>query len=168
MKKSTRLSKIFFLIIILPALLYNPVSARIFTFATALATQLDTAIFYRLIKAESSFRALAYSQQQAIGLGQMKKSTFHYIVPQQPQFLIWFPPTNLYASAKYLHYLQQKYQGNWSLAVAAYNWGESNVDKRIATISINPQNDYRDKFLDIPETDAFLSKVLGKNKGEKS
>lgn len=168
MKKSTRLSKIFFLIIILPALIYNPISARIFTFATALSTQQDIALFYRLIKAESSFRALAYSQQKAIGLGQMKRSTYHYIVPELPHILIWFPPTNLYASARYLKYLQQKYQGNPSLALAAYNWGESNVDKRIASISINPQNDYRDKFWDIPETDAFLSKVLGKNKGEKS
>ncbi|MFO7897234.1 MAG: lytic transglycosylase domain-containing protein [Candidatus Cloacimonadales bacterium] len=166
MRNSRLLPKTIFLLCLLPALIYNPLSARLFTLTTAWLTKVDLPIFYRLIKAESSFRSLAYSHQKAIGLGQMKRSTYQYIMPEQPQFLIWFPPSNLLASARYLQYLNQKYRGNWSLAVAAYNWGETNVDKRLAQVSVNTEIDYREKFLDIPETDAFLDKVLGKKNGE--
>jgi soluble lytic murein transglycosylase-like protein len=140
--------------------MYNPVSARIFTVTAAVLFNLNAANFYHLIAAESSFRCLAYSRQKAIGLGQVKTSTANYMQPKFGVYMVWFPPTNLYLSAKYMRYLLQKYNNNWSLALAAYNWGETNVDKRIGKIKIEYSHNYRYLFSDIPETFQYIKKVL--------
>jgi len=142
-------------------MIYNPISARIFTWNIARTHQIETIIFYRLIKTESSFRSLAISQQKAIGLGQLKVSTFKFMQPNLPKFMVWFPPANLVASAKYLQYLLKKFHNNWSVILAAYNWGESNVDKHLQNKSIVPHKDYREEFRNIPETYAFIKNVLG-------
>ena len=156
--------KFYFFLIIVVLLIYNPISARIMTVGVAITTNVDIKIFYNLIKAESSFRSLAYSSQKAIGLGQMQVNTFNYVFPKQPGVLIWFPPSNLFASAKYLKYLNKKFKGNWTLTLAAYNWGETNVLKRIRKMNIVSEADYRYKFKDIPETYAFLINILGDKK----
>lgn len=150
---------LFWIIIII--LIYNPFSARFFTWNIALLHGIDTTIFYKLINTESSFRSLAISHQKAIGLGQLKASTFKYMKPNLPKILVWFPITNLDASATYLEYLQKKFNNNWSLTLAAYNWGESNVDKRFANKAIVSDKDYRYIFKDVPETYEFLKKILG-------
>ena len=163
-KKSISRIKFCFFLIISILLIYNPISARCMTLGMAVISDIDVAMFYKLIKTESSFRSLAYSSQKAIGLGQVQQNTFNYILPEHPKFLIWFPPTNLYASSKYLNYLNLKFDSNWSLTLAAYNWGETNVQNRFKKISIIPEKDYRDQFKDIPETYSFLKNILGDKK----
>jgi soluble lytic murein transglycosylase len=153
--------KVILFLIIIIVLIYNPFSARFFTWNIALLHRIDTTIFYRLIKAESSFQSLAISHQKAIGLGQLKASTFKYMKPNLPEILVWFPLTNLDASACYIKYLQKKFNNNWSLTLAAYNWGESNIDKRFANKPIVSEKDYRYVFQDIPETYEFIKKILG-------
>ncbi len=152
--------KFFFAIIIIIILIYNPFSARLMTLLTASFYELDPHIFYRQIKAESSFKSLAYSRKGAIGLGQVMPETAGYINSKQSYFFLWFPPTNLMISAKYTKYLLKKYKKNWSLTLASYNWGETNVDKRISNMKISQNSDYKKIFFDIPETYAFIEKIL--------
>ncbi len=154
--------KFFFYILILFILFYNPVSARIMAVTTATFHNLNISLFYKQIAAESSFRSFALSKKGAIGLGQVLPGTAKYIQPKYPAFFLWFPPSNLHTSAKYMKYLLKKYGKNWSLSLAAYNWGETNVDKRIRKLKIERDKNYREIFSDIPETYSFIGKILEK------
>lgn len=160
-KKTSWWIKIAFGILILVVLVYNPISVRMMSFGVAIVHRLDPLLFYRLIRTESSFRSFAVSPKNAIGLGQIKESTAFYIHEKHRRGLLFVPLYNLNLSAKYVKYLLGRFDGNWSLALAAYNWGETNVSKRVSTISIEPEKDYRMMFSDIPETHNYITKIMG-------
>ncbi len=141
-------------------LVYNPISVRLMTVGMAVYYDIDPGIFYRLIRVESSFRSFAISRQQAIGLGQMIESTAYYVHKKHKRGLLFVPFYNLRLSAKYIKYLQGRYNDNWSLVLAAYNWGETNVDRRIKGIKIDPKKDYRERFRDVRETYQYIDKIL--------
>ena len=152
--------KTLFLLLILVILIYNPLSARLFTLAIAIIYDLDVQLFYNLVKVESSFRSLAISKKGAIGLGQIMPSTAKYIIPKIPVILLWCPIVNLITAAKYIKYLIAKYNHNWSIALAAYNWGETNVDKKIKNLQINTDKKYKNIFKDIPESYSYINKIM--------
>jgi len=79
-----------------------------------------------------------------------------------PGALLFVPPVNLCISAAYTRYLANKYYDNHSLVLAAYNWGESRVDRRVKERldSIDAGLDYRWLFSDIPETYTYISRIL--------
>lgn len=159
------ISMIILALLICVILLYNPVSIRVMTIGVAIYQGIDPVVFYRLIKTESSFRSFAISPMQAIGLGQIKESTAYYIHSEHKRGLLFVPVYNLRMSAKYLKYLLNRYNGNWSLVLAAYNWGETNVSNRMSGTDIEPSKDYRKRFRDIPETYNYINKILpAKNK----
>jgi soluble lytic murein transglycosylase len=130
------------------------------TLTTAVVYGIDPPVFYRLINTESNFRSFAVSPQDAIGLGQVKESTARYIHVKHRKGMLFVPFYNLKLSAKYIHYLQGRFEGNWTLVLAAYNCGENNVEQRIGKRGIDPKKDYRHLFADIPETSRFLDKVF--------
>ena len=74
--------------------------------------------------------------------------------------LLFVPQYNLRISAIYLKYLHKKYNGNWSLTLAAYNWGETNVSRRMRSQQIEPKTNYQERFRDIPETYNYIGKIL--------
>lgn len=141
-------------------LFYNPISIRIMTIGVAIYYGLDAGIFYRQIQAESAFRSFAVSPKSAIGLGQMKESTAFYLHNKHRRGLLFFPLYNLKLAAKYNQYLLAKFGDNWSLSLAAYNWGETNVLRRTKDIKIDPQKNYKDLFKDVPETYKYLDRIL--------
>lgn len=149
------------LLLVFLILIYNPVSVRLMTVGTAVWHGLDPVLFYRLIRTESSFRSFAVSPKNAIGLGQIKESTAFYIHEKHKRGMLFVPFYNLRLSAKYIKYLLKRYDGNWSLALAAYNWGETRVSKRIGKVQIEPKADYRNRFRDIPETYNYIGKIMG-------
>jgi soluble lytic murein transglycosylase-like protein len=164
MAKKPKIKRLFLKLILLGlaiiVLFYNPVSLRLMTLGYAIYYKLDPVRFYRLIGAESSFRSLAVSHQQAIGLGQVREDTAFYINTGHKRGMLFIPFYNLKMSATYLRYLLGRYKGNWSLALAAYNWGETKVDKRLKGISIDPEKNYVYLFSDIPETRFFINKII--------
>jgi len=152
------------LLLVLLILIYNPISVRLMTITIAVIHGIDPGIFYRLVHTESRFRSLAVSSSSAIGLGQVKESTAEYIHVKHRRGMLFLPFYNLRISARYLRYLQERFDGNWSLVLAAYNWGENNVQKRMAGISIDPQADYSERFSDIPETYNYINNILPESK----
>lgn len=149
---------ILFILILLIS--YNPVSIRLATIAVAVYHDINPVIFYRLIRTESSFRSFAISRKAAIGLGQIQEDTAFYMSKKHKRGLLFIPLYNLDLSAKYLKYLLARFKGNWSLTLAAYNWGETKVANRINGMEIEPKRDYRDKFRDIEETYHYIGKIM--------
>jgi membrane-bound lytic murein transglycosylase D len=83
---------------------------------------------------ESSWRPRAQSWAAASGLWQFIPGTGSRFGLRQTA---WVDERNSFekatrASAKYLKWLATRYNGNWELAMAAYNTGEGNVDRAIA------------------------------------
>ncbi|HPH61412.1 MAG TPA: lytic transglycosylase domain-containing protein, partial [Candidatus Syntrophosphaera sp.] len=74
--------------------------------------------------------------------------------------MLYFPHYNLSISARYLKYLRERFDNNWTLVLAAYNWGESNVGRRMRGIRIDPEADYRERFSDIRETYGYINKIM--------
>jgi len=83
---------------------------------------------------ESAWRPKAVSWAAASGLWQFVPGTGRQFGLKQTA---WVDERNSYeqatrASAKYLKSLATRYNGNWELAMAAYNTGAGNVDRGIA------------------------------------
>jgi soluble lytic murein transglycosylase len=159
-KIKRRILQFILLVLVIIVLFYNPVSVRLMTLGVAIYYKLDPVKFYRLISTESSFRSFAVSSKKAIGLGQVKEDTAGYINISHKRGLLFVPFYNLKISALYLKYLLARYDNNWSIALAAYNWGETKVDKRIKGRKIVSGENYVILFSDIPETRQFINKIL--------
>ncbi|HYE64641.1 MAG TPA: transglycosylase SLT domain-containing protein [Pyrinomonadaceae bacterium] len=85
---------------------------------------------------ESAWRPTAYSSAAASGLWQFIPSTGQRYGLRQTA---WVDERNSFekatrASARYLKWLANRYNGNWELAMAAYNTGEGNIDRAIARV----------------------------------
>ena len=83
---------------------------------------------------ESAWKPKAVSWAAASGLWQFVPSTGRRWELKQNAYI---DERNSFeqatrASAKYLKWLAQRYNGNWELAMAAYNTGEGNIDRAIA------------------------------------
>lgn len=82
---------------------------------------------------ESAWRPTAQSWAAASGLWQFIPGTGARFGLRQTA---WIDERNSFekatrASARYLKWLNQRYNGNWELAMGAYNTGEGNVDRAI-------------------------------------
>jgi len=90
----------------------------------ASAQRLDPKLLRGIIVQESGFRPCAVSPKGARGLMQLMPATID-------QFKVadaFDPRQNIEAGAKYLRQLLDKYKGDVSLALAAYNAGPATVD----------------------------------------
>ena len=83
---------------------------------------------------ESAWSPVARSWASAVGLWQFIPSTGaryglrqDFYVDERSSF-----EKATHASARYLKWLAQRYEGNWELAMAAYNSGEGRIDSAIA------------------------------------
>lgn len=156
------LIKFQFLILSITIIIFNPLSAKFYTILYAQKYSLNKSIFYRQIKTESYFRCFIKSKKNAIGLGQVTYPTALYMNPKISKWQLYIPWKNLDISGRYMEYLLKRYKQNYSLALAAYNWGETNVDSqlKINGININSNINYQYLFKNVRETYIFIDKIL--------
>lgn len=106
--------------------------------------QVDAKLLKSIAKAESNFRSDAVSSAGAVGIMQLMPQTAAGLGVSNS----YNAYENIMGGAKYISQLLEKYNGNLSLALAAYNAGSANVDK----------------YGGIPpfeETQNYVAKVLG-------
>jgi len=87
--------------------------------------RVDTGLLRSVMRQESGFKACALSTSGAMGLMQIMPDTADFLGLQDP----YDPAKNVDAGAKYLKMMLDRYQGNLSMALAAYNAGPGRVDK---------------------------------------
>lgn len=85
----------------------------------------DYPLIKAVIRAESGYNPKAISRKGAMGLMQLMPETASLFECENP----FDPESNIRTGIKYLKYLINYFNGNLSLAVAAYNAGPKNVIK---------------------------------------
>ena len=85
----------------------------------------DPALVAAVVETESRFRTHARSHVGAQGLMQLMPRTGRWMGARN----LYDPAENVDAGAKYLKYLQARFDGNLNKTIAAYNAGEGNVKR---------------------------------------
>lgn len=105
----------------------------------------DPLLVHAIVKVESDFNPYALSRKGAMGLMQLMPQTAVEMNVKNS----FSPHENIEGGVKYLRYLMDRYEGNLSLALAAYNAGENSV-KRWGTIPpFKETKHYVDRILKI-------------------
>jgi soluble lytic murein transglycosylase len=128
---------------------------------------LDPALIAAVIYQESKFRDRT-SSAGALGLMQLLPDTAHFIARKTggTRFTtedLSTPQVNIAYGSWYLRYLLDRYEENKTLAIAAYNGGEHNVDQWVERAGGEEGFDaVRD--IPFPETRHYVQSVLEKER----
>ena len=130
--------------------LRTPIEARPFAAlieSVSLKHGIDPALVHAVIETESNYQAGARSQVGARGLMQVMPATARDLGVKSAR-LLFDPQENLEAGVKYLKFLLERFDGDLTNAIAAYNAGPGAVQKY-------------DGIPPFPETENYVKKVLG-------
>lgn len=123
-------------------------------------------VILAVIKVESNFDTQAESVAGARGLMQMLPSTFEWLTGDEhlgehlDKEELFDPEVSIRYGTYYLNYLYQKFDRNMNTALAAYNAGEGNVAKWLASEEYSDGNGNLTK-IPFKETASYVEKVNG-------
>jgi soluble lytic murein transglycosylase len=125
---------------------------------------LDPALIAGVIYTESRFRDQT-SHAGAKGLMQLMPETADYIAQKSggtafEQGDLATPQVNIAYGSWYLRYLLQRYDGNVTLALAAYNAGEGKVDEWVAGANARGERFQVAQHIPFAETREYVVRVL--------
>jgi soluble lytic murein transglycosylase len=128
----------------------------------------DADLIAAVIYEESRFRDQT-SHAGARGLMQITPDTADFIARRSGGVLfeqsdLATPQVNIAYGTWYLRYLLDRYDGNETLAVAAYNAGQTNVDRWVRAAGGEEQFDSA-RHIPFPETRAYVENV-GERRGQ--
>jgi soluble lytic murein transglycosylase len=129
----------------------------------AAAKHLSPALVAGVIYAETKFDART-SPAGAVGLMQIEPATALFLAKRSGATTfntsdLNHPAVNIAYGCYYLRYLLNEYHGKVVLALAAYNGGETNVDKWVAEARAHGHT-LTISAIPFPETRAYVSRVL--------
>ena len=126
----------------------------------------DPNLIYAVIKQESNFNKDAVSSAGAKGLMQIIDPTAKQMARRidsidDKNYDVFDPYTNIHIGTKYLSYLIKYFDGNYYLAIIAYNAGMGRVDTWLEA-EYNEYTDYTKLLENIKynETKTYFEKVL--------
>lgn len=132
----------------------------------ATKNDIDPYLVLAIIKTESGFNKEATSNKQAKGLMQIMDSTASDInddinLVENIGDNIYDADINIALGCKYFSKLIKKYNGNYYLAICAYNAGMGNVDSWLDDGIVDENlNEYIDVKLPFNQTKQYLYKVI--------
>jgi len=97
---------------------------------------LDPRLVLAVMHVESRYDSFAVSEKNAMGLMQILPSTGEWLAPQvgvpwAGSQTLFDPIANVRLGVAYLSRLLDRYDGDISAALAAYNWGPGHIDGRL-------------------------------------
>ena len=127
----------------------------------------DVCLVFGVIKTESGFNPEAVSSAGAIGLMQLMPDTFTWLQNYRTEFMpdeilpsseLYKPQVNIEYGTYLLRFLLDRYDGNTSLAIIAYNAGYGNVDNWLSSGTVTRDSVTSDQ-IPFPETANYLDRV---------
>ncbi len=130
----------------------------------AARNNLDPDLILALIRQESAFRETARSKANARGLMQVLPSTGRLLarqagVSRYTTNKLYRPETNIALGTRYLASLLQQYGGRVELALAAYNAGDSRVDRWLQEFGDVDMAEFVER-IPFSETRAYVKQVM--------
>ena len=125
---------------------------------------LDPLLLYAVIKVESSFDEKAISPKNARGLMQIMPTTGKWIAEKLKDEKyneedLFEPTKNIMMGAWYINYLTEKFNGDTSLALMAYNAGPGNVQNWLLDENISSDGKKLDN-VPYDETAKYERKIM--------
>lgn len=153
-------SSILFYNFIIRNFLYNIAQEEI-VYKYSKIYNIDPMLIFAIIKNESNFNNEVKSDKNAVGLMQILESTAMEIAENIgiENLDLTDAETNINIGTKYFSDLEDKYNGNYMLALAAYNAGQGNVDKWLEEGIIKENGDNIEN-IPFKETNMYVRKIV--------
>ncbi len=113
----------------------------------ALHEGIDPELGFRVVHAESRFNPRAISSAGALGLVQVMPNTARMFVPDLTDDELFDAELNLRIGFRFLRHMLEKYSGDLSLALLAYNRGPTRLQELLAG-GLDPRNGYASSVLE--------------------